>query len=125
MLPIRPGSRIRSALLPSLTCLLCLQTSLLWSTTGVPGLHKKKGNIHREQTFVGKIKSINTKERTLVLATTEGDQEETFEYKKGVRVTSAHLAGELRISDLKVGMLVTLFMKSTKSSTEIYEILIM
>lgn len=120
------GSKNGFLLVLMIVWLVGLYTTLLWAAPGVPRIHKKKkGNIHSEQTFVGKIKLIDTRERTLVLTTTEGDQEETFDYKKGVRILSAHQSGDLKISDLKIGMLVTVFMKSTKSSTEIYEILIM
>jgi hypothetical protein len=88
-------------------------------------LIKKKGGGSGEQTFVGKISSIDLKNRVLVVTTTEGEQQESFEYKKGVRVTSAHQAGEMKVSDLKTGMLVTLYIKASKSSSQVYEILIM
>jgi hypothetical protein len=105
-------------------CLLSSGGVLLWASPKVP-LVKKKSNLSGQQTFVGKVKSIDTRGRVLVLTTTEGDQEQSFDYKKNVRVTSAHKVGELRASDLSVGMLVTVYIKSTKSSSEVYEILIM
>ena len=104
--------------------LIAAIASLSLAISGIPGL-RKKSSAKSEQTFVGKIKSIDTKKRVLVLTTTEGDQEESFDFKKGVRVTSAHKAGNLKVSDLTVGMLVTVYIKSNKSSSEIFEILIM
>lgn len=115
----------------SLLCILLVGSifgtlvSGLYAGTKIPLVKKKKAHIRGEQTFVGKIKSIDTKERVLVLTTTEGDQEESFDYKRSVRITSAHKQGGLKVSDLTVGMLVTLYIKSSKSSSEIYEILIM
>ncbi len=90
----------------------------------IPGIKKGK-NLHTQETYVGKIKSIDTKERVLVLTPTEGDQEENFEYEKGVRVVSAHKSGELKVTDLTVGMLVTLYLKNAKNSSRVYQILIM
>lgn len=105
---------------------LAASSAFLQASPRIPVIKKKKkSSVRSEQTFVGKIKSIDTKERILVLTTTEGGQEESFDYKKGVRVTSAHKAGELKISDLAAGLLVTLYIKPTKSASEVYEILIM
>ncbi len=86
---------------------------------------KKSSQVMSEQTFVGKIKSIDFKKRVMMLTTTEGNQEETFDYKKNVRITSAHKAGELKVKELKPGMLVTLYIKNEKSSSVVYEVLIM
>jgi|GEM_PF-4183648 len=104
---------------------LLASSSLIYATPKVPIVQKKKQSQKNEQTFVGKIKSVDVKNRVLVLTTTEGDQEETFNYKKGVRITSVHKAGGLKVTDLVAGMLVTLYMKSSKSSSEVYEILVM
>jgi hypothetical protein len=111
--------------IPLLTASLSLHTGTVYGSPKIPGVKKKKETQKKEHTFVGKIKSIDIKNRVLVLTTTEGDQEETFNYKKGVRITSAHKAGDLKVSDLTAGMLVTLYMKSSKSSSEVYEILLM
>lgn len=128
------GSMHRSAwknlgvllVLPVLILSLLVDVSLLYSGPKIPGVKKKKGESQKsERTFVGKIKSIDTKNRILVLTTTEGDQEESFNYKKGVQITSAHKTGGLKISELAVGMLVTLYIKTSKSSSEVYEILLM
>jgi hypothetical protein len=113
-------------IIPVLSLSLLTDASLIYGSPGVPGVKKKKGESQKsDHTFVGKIKSIDAKNRILVLTTTEGDQEETFNYKKGVRITSAHKTGELKISELVAGMLVTLYIKSSKSSSEVYEILLM
>lgn len=103
---------------------LLASSYVVYATPKVPVVQKKQGQ-KNEQTFVGKIKSVDAKNRVLVLTTTEGDQEETFSYKKGVRITSAHKGGELKVADLGAGMLVTLYIKSTKSSSEVFEILVM
>jgi hypothetical protein len=91
----------------------------------IPLITKKKGSSSGQQTFVGKIKSIDAQKRVLVVTTTEGDQEESFDLKKGVQITSAHKTGQFKISDLSVGMLVTLYIKTSKSASEVYEILMM
>lgn len=121
-----PGSIpiLRDSCLRAVVLLVLLSASVSLAGPRIPGI-RKKSSAKTEQTFVGKIKSIDTKRRVMVLMTTEGDQEESFDYKKGVRITSAHKAGQLKVSDLAVGMLVTAYIKSNKSSSEIYEILIM
>lgn len=112
--------------IPVIMLSLLPDVSLIYGGPQIPGIKKKKGESQKsDHTFVGKVKSIDTKSRTLVLTTTEGEQEETFNYKKGVRITSVHKTGELKISELAVGMLVTLYIKSSKSSSEVYEILLM
>jgi hypothetical protein len=113
-------------IIPVFSLSVLTDASLIYGSPKIPGVKKKKGESQNsEHTFVGKIKSIDAKNRILVLTTTEGDQEETFNYKKGVRITSAHKTGELKISELVAGMLVTLYIKSSKSSSEVYEILLM
>jgi hypothetical protein len=107
------------------TVSLYIPTATTYGGPKIPVVKKKKESQKKEHTFVGKIKSIDVKKRVLVLTTTEGDQEEAFNYKKGVRITSAHKAGNLKVSDLTAGMLLTLYIKSSNSSSEVYEILIM
>jgi hypothetical protein len=119
-------SLVLPLIIPVLMFSLLPDVSLVYGGPKIPRVKKKKGESQKsDHTFVGKIKSINTKSRTLVLTTTEGEQEETFNYKKGVRITSVHKTGELKVSELAAGMLVTLYIKSSKSSSEVYEILLM
>ncbi|MBZ5551981.1 MAG: hypothetical protein LAO21_04620 [Acidobacteriia bacterium] len=112
--------------IPIIMLSLIADVTPLYGGPKIPRVKKKKGESQKsDHTFVGKVKSIDIKNRILVLTTTEGDQEETFNYKKGVRITSVHKTGELKISELAVGMLVTLYIKSSKSTSEVYEILLM
>ncbi|MDD5543377.1 MAG: hypothetical protein PHX83_09390 [Acidobacteriia bacterium] len=105
--------------------LLTLTFPLIAGGPKIPLVKKKKSGPAGDQTFVGKIKSIDTSKRVLVVTTIEGDQEESYEYKKSVDISSAHKTGHFKISDLSVGMLVTLYMKSGKNAPEIYQILMM